>query len=165
MHTHTSAGEALVKQLRWVHDLIRHDLATVRRLAGDVLAGAAPAAVKAELAALQTAGPLWQLRVNCLRYCGFVHLHHSLESAELFPALRRADPALDAVVDKLEADHLRVSQLLDDVEAAAHSLTDDLASRRRVAETLSVLATDLLAHLEFEEEQISPTLRTWQAWP
>jgi hypothetical protein len=139
---------------------------TVRRLAGEVLAGLDPAAVQAEVVSLQTGGPLWQLRVNCLRYCGFVHLHHRLESAELFPALRRSNPALEPVVDKLEADHLRVSDLLDEVEAACRALSadDTTPARQRVAGALAVLATDLLAHLEFEEEQISPTLRTWTAW-
>jgi Hemerythrin HHE cation binding domain len=71
------AEEGLVGELKWVHAMIRQDLRTVRRLAAEV-----------------TAGPLWQLKVNCLRYCRFVHMHHHAESAFLFPRLRRSNPAL-----------------------------------------------------------------------
>src|SRR6266851_1298905 len=99
-------------------------------------------------------GPLWQLRINCLHYCRFVHSHHGVESMLLFPELRRADPALDPVVDKLEADHARVSGLLDDVEAAAGELSaaEDPAARQRLTAALHVLSEDLLAHLQYEEE-------------
>ena len=43
----------------------------------------------------------------------------------LFPELRRSNPALAPVVDKLQADHEHVSTLLDDVETAARELGDD----------------------------------------
>ncbi len=85
----------------------------------------------------------------------------------VFPALRRSNPALGPVVDKLESDHRRVSDYLDEVEAAADSLVDqDTADgRQRVADALNVLAEHLLAHLDYEEEAISPTLRAWEGWP
>jgi Hemerythrin HHE cation binding domain len=160
-------GEALVKELKWVHDMIRRDLAAVRRMAADVAAGLAAADVRVQLASLATNGPLWQLKINCLQYCHFVHSHHHAESLLLFPELRRSTPALDAVVDKLEADHTRVSDLLDEVEAAARALggQGDASTRQRLVEALQRLAADLLAHLQYEEEQISGTLRTWTRWP
>ena len=109
-------GEALVAELKWVHDMIRRDLTTVRQMAADVQAGLPAEEVGSAIRTLAANGPLWQLRVNCLRYCHFVHSHHHAESILLFPELRRADPALNPVVDKLEADHAHVSDLLDDVE-------------------------------------------------
>jgi hypothetical protein len=65
------------------------------------------------------------------------------------------------VVDKLEADHAGVSGLLDEVEAAAQALSgrDDPALRERLTGALQKLSTDLLAHLRYEEESISDTLR------
>lgn len=160
-------GDGLVAELKWVHDMIRRDLVTVRRLAADVAARLPAADVRAELATLATNGPLWQLKINCLQYCHFVHSHHYAESLLLFPELRRANPALSPVVDRLEADHAAVSGLLDVVEAAAHALDrqDDTAVRQRLVDALQRLAVDLLAHLEYEEEQISGTLRTWTRWP
>jgi hypothetical protein len=160
-------GELLVQELLWVHGMIRRDLQTVEQLANQVRAGAPPEQIRAEIGSLQTNSPLWKLRVNCLYYCRFVHSHHRLEDRMLFPALRRSNPALGPVVDQLEADHRRVSDYLDEVEAAADSLVhqDTADNRRRVVDALNVLAEQLLAHLAYEEEAISPTLRTWEGWP
>jgi hypothetical protein len=71
------------------------------------------------------------------------------------------------VVDKLEADHAHVSGLLDEVEAASHQLgqAGEPAARGRLVTALRTLSADLLAHLEYEEEHISGTLRTWTRWP
>ena len=61
--------------------------------------------IHARLRTLAAASPLWQLRISCLHYCRFVHSHHHAESVLLFPELRRSNPALNPVVDKLQADH------------------------------------------------------------
>jgi Hemerythrin HHE cation binding domain len=160
-------GEALVTELRWVHDMIRRDLGTVRAMAVDVAAGAPADEVRAGLRSLAAAGPLWQLKISCLHYCRFVHSHHHAESLALFPALRRVNPALNPVVDKLEADHASVSVVLDDVEAAADALggPEDRDGRARLTGALQNLSADLLAHLQYEEENISDTLRNWSRWP
>jgi Hemerythrin HHE cation binding domain len=163
----TPRGEAMVAELKWVHDMIRRDLGTVRQLAADVQNGRAAAQVTARLKSLATRGPLWQLRINCLQYCHFVHSHHHLESVLLFPALRQANPALGPVVDRLEADHQRVSVLLDEVEAAAGNLADaeSAEARQRLTTALEALSTDLLAHLAYEEENVADTMRTMNGWP
>ena len=157
----TEQGRALFQELLWVHDMVRRDLDHVRRLAGEVLAGMPAVTLGRELAELQANGPLWQLKVNCLRYCRFVHGHHGAEDVMLFPRLRRADPSIGPVVDRLERDHRRVSDLLDAVEEAAAALTPDPAgdARARVAAALDELATLLLEHLDYEELQAGPTLR------
>ena len=82
-------------------------------------------------------------------------------------ALRQANPALNPVVDKLEADHAHVSDLLDEVETASQQLgqAGEPPARERLVTALRTLSDDLLAHLQFEEEQISGTLRTWTRWP
>jgi hemerythrin superfamily protein len=145
----------------WVHGVIRRDLETVRRLAVAVGDGLSPQGLRDQLEELQTNGPLWQLKVNCLRYCRFVHMHHGAEDALLFPRLRSANPGLAPVVDRLEADHRRVSDLLDDVERAAAALADAdrVETRDRVALALDVLTEHLLEHLDFEEQNAGPTLR------
>jgi iron-sulfur cluster repair protein YtfE (RIC family) len=157
----TEQGRALFRELLWVHSVVRRDLETVRRLAREVVDGLPAEQLNAELDELQTNGPLWQLKVNCLRYCRFVHLHHHAEDVLLFPRLRETDTDIGPVVDKLEADHRRVSDDLDEVEAAAVHLTngDSETARERVADCLNVLAENLLAHLDFEEREAGPTLR------
>ena len=167
----TSTDEApnvLLEELKWVHSLVRRDLQTCRDLAADVAAGASSGNVRARVEALATRGPLWQLRTNCLRYCRFVHGHHGLEDAMLFPAVRTYDPDLGAVVDKLEADHRRVSDLLDAVEGAANQLTappDEAAARDLLVEALEELSRHLLQHLAYEEEKLAPVLLAWGRWP
>ena len=157
----TEQGRALFQELLWVHSVVRRDLETVRRLAAEVLNGLPAEQLNAELDALQTNGPLWQLKVNCLRYCRFVHLHHRAEDVLLFPRLRETDSAIGPVVDRLEADHRRVSDDLDAVEVAAAQLTnaEGEEARQRVADGLNVLAENLLEHLDFEEREAGPTLR------
>jgi hypothetical protein len=61
----------------------------------------------------------------------------------------------------LEADHARVSDLLDVVEAAARELTetDGGDARRRVIRGLQDLHVHLLEHLDFEERNAGPTIR------
>jgi len=159
----TEQGDALYRDLLWVHGLLRQDLATVERLAAEAAGGVEAEAVVAGVRALETAGPLWRLRASCLHYCRFVHGHHRLEDRALFPELRRTNPALGPVVDRLQDDHRRVSGLLEGVESAAAALDgeDTPAARTAVADALEELATHLLAHLELEEESVADTLRRW----
>jgi Hemerythrin HHE cation binding domain len=157
----TDRGRAIFEELLWVHSIIRRDLATVEQLAADVDAGLPGDAVQDALGELKTAGPLWKLKVNCLRYCGHVHAHHGAEDVLLFPTLRAADPSIGPVVDRLEADHARVSDLLDAVEAAARMLTetDGGDSRQSVIDSLQELHVHLLEHLDYEEQNAGPTMR------
>ena len=160
-------GEAMVAELRWVHDMIRHDLGVIRQMAADAEAGRPAGVIRGAIQSLASGSAVWQLKVSCLQHCRFVHSHHSHESMLLFPALRQANPALSPVVDKLEADHAHVSDLLDEVEAAAAQLGEagEPATRARLVTALRTLSDDLLAHLQYEEEQISGTLSTFSRWP
>ena len=85
----------------------------------------------------------------------------------MFPALRRSNPALTAVVDKLEADHRAISDLLDDVERASRDLDDTAGNpaREHLVAALGRLEEDLLTHLALEEESIAATMRSWDQWP
>jgi hypothetical protein len=161
VNAETDQGRAMFQELLWVHSAIRRDLEIVEQLAADVGDGLPGEAVQETLEQLKTAGPLWQLKINCLRYCSFVHAHHGAEDVLLFPTLRAADPAIGPVVDRLEADHVRVSDLLDVVEAAARSLTETEGddSRRRVIDGLRDLHVHLLEHLDYEEHNAGPAIR------
>jgi hypothetical protein len=164
----TEAGQRLFEELLWVHDRIRRDLETVQALAVSVPAGTPVADVREQLDQLQTAGPLWQLRFGCLRYCRFVHSHHNLEDAALLPALQEVDPGLAPVVERLRADHRRVSDLLGVVEEHAGRLgdpADEQGAREQLGRALHVLADHLLRHLDFEEREAGPAIRRMESWP
>jgi hypothetical protein len=157
----TPWGRAMFQELLWVHSAIRRDLEVVEALAADVDSGLPGEDVREALDELKTNGPLWQLKVNCLRYCRFVHAHHGAEDRLLFPALRATDASVNPIVDRLEADHARVSDLLDAVEEAARTLTesDGGAARQGVIDGLRDLHGHLLEHLDYEELNAGPTMR------
>ncbi len=157
----TPVGKAFFERLTTVHAILRADLATVRRLSDEVADGLSPDQLNAELGALKTNGPLWQLRVNCLQYCQLLHGHHTGEDVELFPRLRQANPEIGPAVDQLVREHQVVSDLLDAIEADAERLVgdDSAAARSRVSASLAELSEALLVHLEFEEAAAGPTIR------
>ena len=126
----TARGRWLYQSLLAVHALIRRDLATVEQLAADVLDGLPANDVHEELEALKSNGLLWQFQVSCLRYCGFVHMHHHAEDMPFFDELEETNRAIRPVVERLRADHRAVSDSLDAVEAATRALSEDDGHRR-----------------------------------
>lgn len=157
----TARGQAMYQLLLTVHTHIRRDLATVQRLALEVRDGLPAEAMRRELHELKRGGMLWQLQVGCLRYCSFVHLHHGLEDREFFGELRDTNPAIAPVVERLMAEHRRVSDDLDAVEATALALEagDGAGARQAVVDALQALERNLLAHLEYEELSVESTVR------
>jgi hemerythrin-like domain-containing protein len=158
-------GEALMQELLWVHGIIRHNLETIAAVIEQIINGAPVAQVRAQIDDLAATSVVWTLRVNCLQYCSLVHHHHHLEDVALFPGLRRVNPKLHSVIEKLEADHTIVSGYLDAVEAAAKRIVGDEAARAELADALRQLAAHLLTHLDYEEANLAPTLRRLQGWP
>lgn len=163
----TARGRMLYETLLAVHALIRRDLVIVERLAEAVLDGMPAHGVHEELDELKSKGFLWQFQVSCLRYCGFVHSHHHAEDAEFFDELEETNPAIGPVVERLRAEHRAVSGYLDAVEAAASALREDDGqdARRAVADALEVLKGHLLAHLDYEEQNVASTARRLRNLP
>src|SRR5258705_11160793 len=94
-------GEAMVAELKWVHDMIRNDLGVIRRMAADTEAGQPAGAIRGAIQSLASGSAVWQLKVSCLQHCRVVHSHHTHEAMLLFPALPEANPAPNPGVDKL----------------------------------------------------------------
>jgi len=155
----------LADQLRWVHDHLRRDLESVTRTAEHVRDGLPVDETATRIRSWATTSPIWALRMNCLSYCRVVHLHHTLESAHLFPALRGSSPELGPVLERLEDEHGTVAREINQVEAAVEALggDDGPVERERVVAALRALAADLLAHLDYEEEHLVPVLTDWTA--
>src|SRR3954452_12763021 len=99
-------GEALVEELRWIHGILRENLAIISTIVAGIQGGATAEQVQAQVRDFAATSPIWSLRINCLRYCRLVHMHHHGEDSHFFPGLRRVNPDLCLVIDKLEADHL-----------------------------------------------------------
>src|SRR5918999_3339440 len=120
----TARGQLIYRMLLAVHSEIRGDLERVERLADETLEGLSADELRRQLDEIRRGGRLWRLRIECLRYCRFVHMHHNAEDGSFFPELRATNPALDPVIDRLEADHRRGSDPPHPVEAAPHGLPD-----------------------------------------
>jgi hypothetical protein len=162
----TARGRATYRALLAVHAHIRRDLEAVQQLAARSAEGLAPSQLREELHALKRGSVLWQLQVSCLRYCSFVHLHHHAEDVDFFAELRATNPAIGSVIDRLQAEHRRVSLDLDAVEAAASSLEGEETehARQAVVEALRALERNLLAHLDYEELSVEATVRRMRDW-
>lgn len=162
MFPETRAGRRLHTRLLYVHAVLREDLAKVERMAAEIEDGLMqPGDFERELAELKDNGPLWTLKKDCLAYCELLHSHHTGEDTRLFPSLREFNPELGPAVDRLEREHQDVSELLEQIEAAAERLgaEDSAAARSETASLLKELRELLLAHLEFEEAAAGPTIR------
>jgi iron-sulfur cluster repair protein YtfE (RIC family) len=157
----TARGRAMYEMLLAVHAVIRRELEHVRELAAQALDGVDAEELRRQLHALRRDSMLWRLQINCLRYCSFVHSHHNAEDADFFSELRETNPAINPVIDRLQAEHRRVSDDLDAVETAAKRLAenDGRQARKAVVDTLQALRENLLAHLDYEELNIEATVR------
>ncbi len=157
----------MFRELLFIHSLLRRDLRMVRRLANEARDGLSPQMILAEIRNLGTHSPLWRLKFGCMHYCRFVHTHHTIEDAAVFPMVRKHDPSLNGVVDLLEEDHLKVHHITERIAAVANEVATDASgvSRFQLVEALTELEERLLAHLALEEKSLGPLLSTWERWP
>ena len=159
--------EGMFRELLYIHAHLRRDLRTVRRLALEARDGLSPETILAEIREMETTSPLWRLKFGCWHYCRFVHGHHTLEDAALFPMVRKHDPSLTSIVDRLEEDHRAVHQITERIAATADRVPSDASgvSRGELVAALAELEERLLAHLDLEEASLGPLLSTWESWP
>ncbi|MDP9367171.1 MAG: hemerythrin domain-containing protein [Chloroflexota bacterium] len=157
----------MFRELLYIHSFLRRDLQTVHRLANEARDGLSPQAILSEVRNLETTSPLWRLKFGCMHYCRFVHTHHTIEDAAVFPMVRKHDPSLNSVVDRLEEDHLKVHHITERIAAVADEVATDVSggSWFQLVEALTELEEHLLAHLALEEESLGPLLSTWDRWP
>jgi hypothetical protein len=157
----------MFRELLYIHSLLRRDLRTIRRLTDEALDGLSPDEILTQIRDLETNSPLWRLKFGCMYYCRFVHGHHTLEDAALFPMVRKQDPSLNKIVDRLEEDHLTVHHITERIAALADEVPSDVtgAALDALVGALTELEEHLLAHLALEEASIGPLLSTWNHWP
>lgn len=130
---------ALGSELRRLHDRIR-----------DVLDDA-----RDGLDPMTRVAPLGDdLVLRCRAVCTTLGGHHRDEAAVLFPWLRREDPGLGAVIDRLEQDHAMIGTLLADLE---HVLQEGAASEV-VRRHLQGVDAIMESHFRYEERELVPLL-------
>jgi alkanesulfonate monooxygenase SsuD/methylene tetrahydromethanopterin reductase-like flavin-dependent oxidoreductase (luciferase family) len=149
-----ASGQHLVD----IHDHLRAELTQVRGLVEQVLTGSVdPAAARGRINEMTMRQNSWTVGAYCAAYCRVVTTHHTLEDQAMFPRLRRADPRLAPVVDRLQLEHEVIHDVLERVDAALVGFvaTEDGAGLQRAVDELT---DTLLSHLSYEERELVETI-------
>ena len=152
------AGQHLVD----VHDGLRAELTQIRDVLAQVRQGHLTVGqARSSVNTMTVRQNNWTLGAYCEAYCRFVTGHHTLEDGGIFPHLRRSEPALGPVLDRLEKEHVTIHGVLEDFDRALVRLvTDDgtgqsgAAALDEVQRVVDELSKTLLDHLAFEEAQL-----------
>ncbi|MGU3585824.1 hemerythrin domain-containing protein [Rhodococcus sp. C26F] len=97
----------------------------------------------------------------------FLHLHHSGEDGALWPLVRVENPAAGALLDEMDADHVRIAPEVERVTAAATDYRTRPGARDDLLRSIAALEEVLLPHLRREESEMMPvvartlTARQW----
>ena len=145
--TYTAHEQAAGQHLVDTHDSLRAELAQLRdvveQVAQGVLQGGEARSLINTMALRQNN---WTLGAFCESYCRIVTGHHSLEDRSVFPHLRRSDP--------------RMAPVLDRVDRALVALVSAPDGMAQVQQAVDLLTDTLLSHLSYEErELIEPLAR------
>ena len=119
--TYSDDGRQVAQHLIEVHDHLRAELLKVRDIVEQVKSGTlSPQAARTEVAELTLRQNDWVMGAYCASYCRTVATHHSLEDEAVFPYLRRTDDGLRPVIDRLEAEHRVIHEVLEEDRRGAH---------------------------------------------
>jgi len=158
-YVYTDRAKAVGRHLVEVHDHLRQELSQVRDLLRQVKQGSMTAGrARAVLNEMTMRQNNWTLGAYCAAYCSMLTQHHGLEDRAIFPHLRRADPGLVPVIDRLEQEHVIIHGVVEDVDRALVNLVRHPGEFTELQEAVDVLADTLGSHLAYEEQQITEPL-------
>ena len=147
--------QAGARQLIGVHDHLRGELDQLRDLVEQVRTGAIdPAAARSAINQMTMRQNNWTLGAYCESYCRLVTTHHTLEDQAVFPRLRKGDPRLGPVLDRLAYEHTIIHDVLDQVDQALVSLVTAPDGMPKVTAAMDLLSDTLLSHLSYEEREL-----------
>jgi len=158
-HQYSARGLAVGRHLADVHDHLRQELDQVRDLLEQVKRGSMTAgAARAALNEMTMRQNNWTLGAYCAAYCSMITQHHGLEDQAIFPHLRRADPGLVPVIDRLEREHVIIHEVVEGVDRALVRLVAKPGDVTELQEAVDALTDTLRSHLAYEEQQITEPL-------
>lgn len=84
-------------------------------------------------------------------------LHHAKESASLFPKLRARAPEIDAVLERLEGEHIHGSATIREIEHLLLAFEQLGESRRKpFVDALNSFVDSYVHHMQLEETEVLP---------
>lgn len=160
--TYRPQQQAAAQHLVDIHDGLRAELERVRDIVAQVRSGAlGVGAARSVINTMTMRQNNWTLGAYCESYCRIVATHHTLEDHSVFPHLRRSEEGLAPVLDRLEAEHEVIAEVLDGLDRALVALVEtdvNGAPGRQVLEQLQeqvdLLTDTLLSHLSYEEREL-----------
>ncbi|MFC5827484.1 LLM class flavin-dependent oxidoreductase [Nonomuraea insulae] len=152
---YTPREQANGRHLIDVHDHLRAELAQLRDLADQVAQGTlAASAARDHISTMTMRQNNWTLGAYCESYCRLVTMHHSAEDAMVFPGLRRAEPGLAPVLDRLREEHQAIHKVLERVDRALVAFVTDPSGLDDLRAAVDLLTDSLLSHLSYEEREL-----------
>ena len=158
-----AAGQHLVD----VHDHLRAELRQLRDLVEQVTTGAAEVdGARSHINTMTIRQNNWTVGTYCESYCRVVTTHHTLEDISVFPHLRRADPDLAPVIDRLAEEHVAIHDVLERVDRALVAFVAGAAGpgdaagaagpdgAKALTAAVDLLTDTLLSHLSYEEREL-----------
>ncbi|MGW0432836.1 LLM class flavin-dependent oxidoreductase [Micromonospora sp. NPDC003197] len=146
-----ASGQHLVD----VHDHLRSELAQLRDIADQVAAGTMDVgAARSHLNTMTMRQNNWTLGAYCESYCRVVTTHHTIEDQALFPHLRRSDPRLKPVIERLEQEHHVIHGVIERVDQALVALVTAPGNMTELRAAIDLLTDTLLSHLAYEEREL-----------
>ncbi|WFE66120.1 LLM class flavin-dependent oxidoreductase [Micromonospora sp. WMMD714] len=165
-HVYSPRAQAVGGHLVDVHDNLRRELSEIRDLLDQVRRGVVSAGdARGVLNQLTLRQNNWTLGAYCAAYCTLVTQHHGLEDDAIFPHLRRADPGLVPVIDRLEQEHVVIHEVVEGVDRALVALIGDPARLAGLQQAVDVLTDTMLSHLSYEEQSIVEPLARYGFYP
>jgi hemerythrin-like domain-containing protein len=154
-HAYTAQQQASAQGLIDVHNHLRQELAQIRDLIEQTAAGTMGVAeARSEINTMTMRQNDWTVGAYCESYCRLVTIHHTIEDQSMFPHLRRSDPRLAPVIDRLEEEHHAIHKILDGVDQALVGLVDRPEGIDDLQAAVDLLTDRLLSHLSYEERQL-----------
>jgi hemerythrin-like domain-containing protein len=155
----TVVGRAQAQLLQSVHAHLRDELAQILDVVAQVAAGETDIAATRHLINYLTMRQnYWTLGSFCAAYCRIVAMHHTIEDQSMFPGLAAQVPSLAPVIERLSHEHEEIAEVLTALDEALVAMVTDAAGLSQVQARAEQLATQLLAHLAYEEEQLLPVI-------
>lgn len=165
---YTAAQLSHPRHLIEIHDGLRGELERVRDIVRQVRAGHLDIGqARSIINTMAMRQNNWTLGAFCESYCRIVTGHHTLEDRGVFPHLRRSEPGLGPVLDRLESEHEVIAEVIDGLDRALVALVAGDGVGRSGAQLLEdlesvvdLLTDTLVSHLAYEEaELIGPLAR------
>jgi alkanesulfonate monooxygenase SsuD/methylene tetrahydromethanopterin reductase-like flavin-dependent oxidoreductase (luciferase family) len=146
---------AVAQHLIDVHDHLRGELARVRDLMEQVIAGSmSVGSARSHIQTMTIRQNKWTLGTYCESYCRVVTTHHTIEDQSMFPHLRRSDAALSPVLDRLAEEHHAIHGVLEEVDRALVGFVSGPDGEAGLREAVDLLTDTLLSHLAYEERSL-----------